>query len=251
MCWRRSASPVHSAICSSVAACSMENSPACTRHKLARCAPQPSCTAKIVREGANIAAGRNFHVEGCVGGSVINNLEAVDLNAHRPQLHRLAFPRQFVGWNAVQFLRRKRRRDLFDWAQKLRRFFANLSKAQVRVNAMPDSISIRIVGVGGETKPDRAGIPLCILFEELRQPREASQQQRQHPRRHRIERAQVANRRLPRQLTHLRHHVVRCDAGGFVDEQKTIHSSFVLKHRRNAHNSSVVLSVAENTENLG
>ena len=79
--------------------------------------------------------------------------------------------------------------------------------------------ALGVEGVGGEAEADDA----CVAFfrggEELRQARVPAEQQREHARRHGIERAEMADGALAGSAAHDVHHVMRGQPGGLIYNQ--------------------------------
>src|SRR6185437_12722171 len=101
--------------------------------------------------------------------------------------------------------------------QKLCRQMADFFFVQVCVLRLAGWDTVSVVGIRGKSEADGPCVTLSVLLEELRQPREAPQQQRQHSGRHRVERAQMPDRGLACQFAYPRHDIMRSNAGRLVD----------------------------------
>ena len=87
----------------------------------------------------------------------------------------------------------------------------------------PQRITLRVVGVGGETEPNRSLVTLLRARVELRQAGEVAEHQRQHSGGQRIERAQVPYRTLRDDAAHAVDHVVRGQPRRFIDDEHAVH----------------------------
>ena len=90
---------------------------------------------------------------------------------------------------------------------------------------LADGLPGAIVGVGGPAEAHQALVDLVAARVELRQPRGASDHQRQHAGGDRVQRAQVPDLLGVGDAAHLAHHVVRGPALGLVDYDDSVQFS--------------------------
>ena len=209
-------------------ACSSVNAPACVRRRVERCAPQPRQLPQLVGDRPHVAAGGDGHRKGCGVALERGQLEVVDGDASRLYCDFRPGSRQFVRCDAVNLLRGEDGRKLIDLAVKpvaqRSQFFKGLGQ-RPRICC---GGAFGIKGVGGEAEADVAGVVLVRLPEELGEPGVLAEQQRQNSGSHRVERAEVADGFLASSAADDSDYIVRGDAGGFVENKKTIHAATSL-----------------------
>ena len=84
----------------------------------------------------------------------------------------------------------------------------------------------RVVGLGRKPEPDCRFVFLVGAAQERRQPGRASDDEREHACRERIERPGMADPRRAERPPDPRHDVMRRRTGRFVDDQDTVKSAF-------------------------
>ena len=114
-----------------------------------------------------------------------------NLNLHRLEHNVLLLARQFVGRNAVNLFRRKRRRGLFEDAAKTACNGFHLFRTQVYRLRSGSRFAFSVVRIGGEAKSHRTFVGFLRCRVKLRQARERAHDQRQNACRHGIEGAQM------------------------------------------------------------
>ena len=134
---------------------------------------------------------------------------------------------------AVDLLRREDWRRLLDLAAKPLTQCAQLFEGQIQRPRLRRRNAVRIKSIGRKAEANVAGIVLLRLPEELGQPGIFAQQQRQYPRSHRVQRPQVPYGFFARSPPDHRDHVMRSNAGWFINYKKSVHatSSLVAKTR--------------------
>jgi len=177
--------------------------------------------AKIVDDGADVAASADGQIESYRITFHAGDDEAGDVNYFYFEVYRLAFPGQFIGRLAGNLFCGVRGRHLLDVATKSNGHGANAAEGDAGTIPGPAIGAVRrafsIVGVGGETEAHCSGVALFGLPKVLRESRELAEDNRQNTGGHGIERAQMANGLFAGDAAHLRDHVVAGDACWFVD----------------------------------
>ena len=79
-------------------------------------------------------------------------------------------------------------------------------------------LALGVVGVGGEAEANHAFVSLLGMDVELRQAREVAEDNRQNSGGRGVEGSEMADRALPENSAHAIDHVVRSQAGRFIDD---------------------------------
>ena len=149
--------------------------------------------------------------------------EVVDRDAGRFDRHLFAGASELIGGYAVDLFCRKNGRHLVQFAAKTHAERAQLVERKAERLRSGGGLAVGVEAVRAPAEADGAGVVLVRGPEELREAGVLAKQQREHASSHGVERAEVADGALAGGAAHEVDDVVRGYAGGFVEDEKTIH----------------------------
>src|SRR5664279_718028 len=173
--------------------------------------------AHFVSHRADVTSSRDAHNKLCAIAGEASNFESQYLDSRGLQRYCLALSRGFVSWLAINFLRGVGRRHLLHVSLKKLRACSHLLERQLNIARFKQGSSLSIIGVRRKPETDGARISLVQAAEELCEACVLPQKQRQDARGHGIQRAQVADRRFPRETANFSHHVVGGHSRRFIN----------------------------------
>ncbi len=178
--------------------------------------------AEIVRERAHVRAGGGAHTKLCSRSLRRKDLELVHRHTFRLELDLLAFARELVRADTVNFFRRKRRRHLLDLAAELRDVRLEIDAIDALLDRFSGRLARGIVRIGGPAELDRALVRLLHPHQKCLQARGLADAQDEQARRERIERAGVSDFLDLRAAAKPLDDVVRRNSSDLVDEHHAV-----------------------------
>ena len=149
--------------------------------------------AHVMGDGSHVGAGTYASPELDAVGVDGKNFKFFDLNLHGLQPDLFLFAREFVGWDALDFLRGERRGRLRDRSSELPCECIEHFPAQLDDGWRAGRFTFGVIGIGGETEPDGAFVRLLRAEIELRQTGETAYYQRKDTCGHRVERSKMSH----------------------------------------------------------
>src|SRR5882762_293980 len=157
-----------------------------------------------------VCARGDARAEGGLMGRGRQNLEFFDFYLYWLERDFLLLAGQFVGGHSGNFFGGKRRRHLLDRALKLGSQCANFIAVYVYVLRRRGGLSIGVVGVSGDAEANHAFVRFLRMDVELRQAREAAEDNRQDSGGGGVKGSEMTDGALTKNSAHAVHYVVRC-----------------------------------------
>ena len=187
--------------------------------------------AQIVSQGADIGALTAAHLQPSPGmGTVFRKIQQLYfVDHHGPGLgpDLFAAAHFFIERFAAALDGGHGRRGLHDAAAKAGQQLRDSLRRQGGSVALPCSLALAVIAVGGNAKGHFSDIALFLPHDELGQAGGPAHGYGQHAGGRRVQGAAVADLEAvesrPQQAFQLRHHVVGAEAGGFVDVDESVH----------------------------
>ena len=183
--------------------------------------------AEVVRERADVRAGRGADAEARRRSGNAHDFEFVDGDRLRRQRGHFALARQLVRANAADFLGGELRRHLLQRSDERRHERREVEVLDVHFIRLAGRLAGRIVRVGGPSELDDAFVRLFHPHQIGLQPRRFADAEHEQARGQRIERAGVADLLDLRAPPELFDGIVRGDAGFLVEEEEAVYGWFV------------------------
>ena len=207
-------SPASTSSRSGVMPSSTRRPAASVRLRACRCPPQLELRAEVARDRAHVRAGAAAQVDPDVEPAVprahVQQVDRVDRDRPRRQRDRLPGAGGAVRGATAELPRAERRRPLVEGADEARQGAGN---GRVRRHRPADDAdrSLAVIGLGGLSQPDHRVVALAAAGELLAEAGGGPDEDRQHARGQRIERAGVTDPPRAGEAPHEPDHVV---AGG-------------------------------------